>query len=297
MRQIPFRGFALACTLTLAGCAHSPPDDPRDPVESVNRKVFWFNQKADKYILKPVAQGYQDTLPSPVRRCVNNFFSNLFYPKTIVNDFLQVKFLQFGSDIGRLVVNSTAGVGGLFDVATDIGLNKHDEDFGQTLGYWGVGPGWFIMLPVFGPSDNRDVVGLAGDYFTNPLTWVNNTYVTFGLNALYAVDKRASFLGSESLMNSQFDPYIFIRTAYLQQRENLVYDGHPPVESIEDDSDDGGLKTPFGSAQQGTPSGGGGGGGAGLGGTGTPPAPAHSSAAPRPAGSSGRPAPASSTAK
>ena len=239
MRQIRFGGFALACAMTLAGCAHSPPDDPQDPLENVNRKVFWFNQKADRYVLKPVAQGYHDTLPGGVRRCIGNFFSNLFYPKTIVNDFLQVKFLQFGSDIGRLVVNSTAGIGGLFDVASDIGLSKHDEDFGQTLGYWGVGPGWFVMLPILGPSDNRDVVGLVGDFYTSPLTWLSypdDTYVDLGLNGLYAIDKRASFLGSESLMNSQFDPYIFLRTAYLQQRENAVYDGHPPAESIEDDS-------------------------------------------------------------
>lgn len=300
MRQIPWRGLALACTMTLgalAGCAHSPPDDPQDPLENVNRKVFWFNQKADRYVLKPVAQGYHDTLPGSVRRCVNNFFNNLFYPKTIVNDFLQVKFLQFGSDIGRLVVNTTAGVGGLFDVATDIGLNRHDEDFGQTLGYWGVGPGWFVMLPILGPSDNRDLVGLVGDFYTNPLTYVNNTYVSLGLNGLYAVDKRASFLGTESLLNSQFDPYVFLRTAYLQQRENAVYDGHPPQESLDEENlgatggGDGAI-TPLGSPSQGTAAGGG---GAGL--STTAPPPASTAAAPHPASSSAKPAPATSKGK
>jgi phospholipid-binding lipoprotein MlaA len=275
--------------MVLGGCAHSPPDDPRDPLENVNRKVFWFNQKADRYVLKPVAQGYHDVLPGAVRRSVNNFFSNLFYPKTIVNDFLQAKFLQFGSDIGRMVVNSTAGVGGLFDVATDIGLSKHDEDFGQTLGYWGVGTGWFLMLPILGPSDNRDLVGLVPDQYTSPLTWVNNTWISFGLNGLYAVDKRASFLGSEGLMNSQFDPYIFLRTAYLQQRENLVFDGHPPAESLGGESDDNTPVTPLGAPSSSLP----GGGGAGLGGGETPPAPTNGTA-PVNAGTSSKPAPATS---
>jgi phospholipid-binding lipoprotein MlaA len=240
-------------------------------------------------VLKPVAQGYHDVLPGAVRRSVNNFFSNLFYPKTIINDVLQAKFLQFGSDLGRLVVNSTAGVVGLFDVASNIGLSKHDEDFGQTLGYWGVGPGWFLMLPILGPSDNRDVLGLVADQYTSPLTWVNDPWVIYPLNILYAVDKRASFLGSEGLMNSQFDPYIFLRTAYLQQRENLVYDGHPPADSLGEEDNDAPI-TPLGAPSSTLP----GGGGAGIGGTGTPPGPTNGTA-PANAGTSSMPAPASST--
>ncbi|MDE2148830.1 MAG: VacJ family lipoprotein [Gammaproteobacteria bacterium] len=229
------RSVALLAALTalLSACAHSPPDQPRDPLEPVNRAVFQFNLKADKYVMQPVARGYVAAVPTPARRGIHNVLANFFYPKTIVNDFLQAKFKQGFSDLGRLLLNSTAGLGGLLDVATEAGLPAHDEDFGQTLGYWGVGPGWYLMLPFLGPSDNRDLVGFAGDVPTNPLTYFNDTHNNFlhvkvpvvGLNL---IDTRAGLLGSERLMESQFDPYIFVRTAFLQHRQSQVYDGNPP---------------------------------------------------------------------
>src|SRR5688572_26977733 len=153
------RGTWLLLTLLAAGCAHSPAYDPQDPLEKVNRAVFGFNEKADQYVLKPVAKGYDKITPQPVRRGIANFFDNLFYPTVIVNDLLQAKLKQGAFDLGRFVVNTTVGVVGIFDVATGWGMEKHEEDFGQTLGYWGVGPGWYLMLPLLGPSDNRDLVG------------------------------------------------------------------------------------------------------------------------------------------
>jgi phospholipid-binding lipoprotein MlaA len=231
------RRWSIAiAALLLAGCAHRPADDPADPLESVNRGMWTFNSKADQYVLKPVAKGYVAVTPSWAREGVTNFFSNLKYPTTIVNDFAQAKFARGMADTARFVVNSIYGVGGLVDVGTRVGLVKHDEDFGQTLGYWGVGEGWFLMLPLLGPSDNRDLVGLGADIFTNPVHYLPGRYdlpnylTTY---VLYYVNVRANLLPSDSLMESQFDTYLFIRTAYLEHRQALVYDGNPPPENFD----------------------------------------------------------------
>ncbi|MDR3419600.1 MAG: VacJ family lipoprotein [Nevskia sp.] len=234
----------ILVTLALAACAHHPADEPADPLEPVNRAVWSFNHTADQYVLKPVAQGYVDVTPDWAREGISNFFGNLTYPTTIVNDFLQAKFKQGVADTGRFVVNSTYGVGGLIDVGERVGLHRHDEDFGQTLGYWGVGEGWFLMLPLLGPSDNRDLIGRGFDSFTTPTRYLPGRYdlpnyaVTLGL---YTINLRANLLPSDSLMESQFDTYLFIRTAYLQHRQALVYDGNPPPEDLGlsdiDDSD------------------------------------------------------------
>ena len=236
LRHLAVALLTLAA-LALQGCAHSPVDDPRDPLEGANRAVFQFNLKADKYVMQPIARGYVDVVPAFARRGITNFFSNLGYPKVIVNDLLQAKFLQGGQDLGRFLLNSTAGLAGFLDVATDTGLPKHDEDFGQTLGYWGVGPGWFLMLPFLGPSDNRDLVGFTADTFLSPTYYVPSTYDAekYGTTAVHLVNKRANLLGTEGLLNAQFDPYIFVRTAYLSQRRNLVYDGNPPQQSLDDE--------------------------------------------------------------
>jgi phospholipid-binding lipoprotein MlaA len=228
------RGIILGALL-LAGCAHRPADDPADPLEPFNRAMWSFNSKADQYVLKPAAQGYVAVVPSFAREGVSNFFSNLFYPTTIVNDFLQAKFSRGAADTGRFVVNSIWGVGGLVDVGSRVGLEKHDEDFGQTLGYWGMGEGWFIMLPFLGPSDFRDLMGRGVDIFTTPTHYLPGRYdlpnylSTF---VLYNVDRRAGLLPSDSLLESQFDQYLFVRTAYLQHRQALVYDGNPPPEDL-----------------------------------------------------------------
>jgi phospholipid-binding lipoprotein MlaA len=240
------RSIVLAALL-LGGCAHRPADDPADPLEPFNRAMWSFNSKADQYVLKPAAQGYVAVVPGFAREGVTNFFSNLFYPTTIVNDFLQAKFSRGFADTGRFVVNSVWGIGGLVDVGTRVGLVKHDEDFGQTLGYYGMGEGWFLMLPFLGPSDFRDLMGKGVDIFTNPAHYLPGRYdlpnylTTF---VLYNVDRRANALPADSLLESQFDQYLFVRTAYLQLRQSQVYDGNPPPEDLGIDDGSGDKSQP-----------------------------------------------------
>ncbi|WP_028080410.1 MlaA family lipoprotein [Solimonas soli] len=221
-------------TALLVGCAHNSPYEPADPLERINRPIYAFNTTADKYVLRPVTKTYVDYVPAPVRSSVSNFFDNLFYPTVVVNDALQAKFKQSGLDLTRFLMNTTFGVVGLFDPATMVGLDKHDEDFGQTLGRWGVGEGWYIMLPFFGPSTNRDAVGRVGDYFMAPANYVDYTWPErIALNGVLAVDTRAQLLDLDSVLDQQLDPYVFLRTAYLQRRLNQVYDGNPPAKYTE----------------------------------------------------------------
>lgn len=233
LRSSRLRGLAVLLTLLLGACAHTPADDPADPLEPVNRAVFKFNRVADKYVAKPVAKGYVAVVPSPLRTGVTNFFNNLFYPTVIVNDLLQAKFGQGARDTGRFLFNTTVGIGGLVDAAAMIGLDRNDEDFGQTFGAWGIGPGWYLMLPLLGPSSNRDLVGSAFGIATNPLTYTEDDALVWSLNLLNIVDTRAALLNADSILDQQFDPYIFVRSAYLQHRQNLVYDGNPPKESYD----------------------------------------------------------------
>lgn len=227
--------LAAGCAL-LAACAHSPADDPQDPLETVNRGVYVFNETADRYVLHPVAKGYDKVMPNFAQTGVHNFLSNLFYPTVVVNDLLQLKIRQGTQDLCRLVLNTTFGVVGLFDVASRGGLTANDEDFGQTLGYWGVGPGWYLMLPLLGPSDNRDLIGRSADYATDPLTYMHAHEVTWGITAVNAVDVRVGLLPADKFLEQQLDRYIFVRTIYLQNRQNKVYDGDPPKEEAGLDS-------------------------------------------------------------
>src|SRR5258708_6582339 len=184
LRVKPNRSTAtlvLACSLI--GCASLPPGstrDPRDHIERFNRSTFRFNTALDHAVLRPVARGYVKVTPRPVRTGVTNFFGNLGYTKTIGNDIFQGHPLDFGSDVARLVVNTTVGIGGVFDPATRFGLEKHDRDFGQTLGKWGVPTGAYLMLPLLGPSDVRDAFGLVPDRFMSVEGQINDPVVQAG---------------------------------------------------------------------------------------------------------------------
>jgi phospholipid-binding lipoprotein MlaA len=204
------------------------PTDPQDPWEGFNRGVFEFNQTVDKAVLKPVAEFYQKATPDPVDRSITSFFSNLNDVIVVLNDLLQFKVEQAVSDLGRFVANSTFGVLGLFDVATHFGLEKHDEDFGQTLGYWGMDQGPFLMLPLLGPSTVRDTAGRAGDFAVSPLNVFDDT-TRWAMRGVNTVDTRADLLSvSRIAETAALDEYVFIRDAYLQRRRYLVYDGNPP---------------------------------------------------------------------
>jgi len=224
----------LIALLVLGGCVHSPPSDPWDPVEPVNRAVYKFNDTADRYVLQPVARGYNTITPDPVQRSVGNFFDNMRTPITIANSALQLKFDSFNVSLGRFMVNSTAGVVGLFDVASAVGIADPDEDLGQTLGYWGLGQGPYLVLPFLGPSSGRDAAGFLGDQFFYPLTYVDEDYdyVVWSLRALELIDYRAGLLGFEETLAQQFDPYAFMRGYYLENRLKAVYDGDVPRERL-----------------------------------------------------------------
>ena len=236
-RRIAFIVLALSGLLT--GCATLPAGqhDPRDRFERTNRAVYKFNDALDRGIGRPVAKAYVKVMPRPVRTGVSNFFENLSYPTVIVNDLLQGKLKSFGGDTARLVVNTTIGIGGLFDPATKMGLPAGDEDFGQTLGKWGLPPGPYVVLPIFGPSDVRDTFGFVADQFTDPKFYVSNIYLSLGLSGGALVDKRAELLSTDDVLARAFDPYVFVRNAYLQRREFQVKDGKPSddVEIFEDE--------------------------------------------------------------
>jgi len=209
--------------LLLGACAAAPAKrDPRDPFERVNRSIYKFNDGFDRAVAKPIAHGYRAATPQFVRTGVSNFFDNLHYPTTIVNDVLQAKVKSFFSDTGRFVLNSTLGVGGLFDPATSAGLDKNTRDLGQTFGKWGIGTGPYLMLPFLGPTDVRDAVGRGGDTFTTPQYYLLNFWPSAGLFAVEAVDTRYRLLSTDAVLDAAYDRYAFIRNAYLQRRQFMV---------------------------------------------------------------------------
>ncbi len=220
---------------SLAGCASGPVQrEPHDPLEAYNREMHAFNTDFDRKVLKPVAQGYRKFVPAPVDRGVSNFFSNLDDVIVVVNDIGQLKIEQAASDLARFTLNSTVGIVGLFDVASTVGLRKHNEDFGQTLGRWGMGPGPYLVLPFLGPSSLRDGVGLAVDssYLDPVNVAVEDDEARWALRVVEVVDTRAGLLrGSRVLDTAALDPYLFTREAYLQRRRYLVFDGAPPLET------------------------------------------------------------------
>jgi phospholipid-binding lipoprotein MlaA len=239
MRRIKHAHTVLGMVLTVAlsGCVtlppnHSPP--PQDPWESWNRGVYRVNDKVDRAVVKPIARTYVRAVPAPARTGVSNFFTNLRTTTVMVNDALQGKFGAAANDLARFVVNTTVGVGGLLDPASQMGLDKNDEDFGQTLGHWGVHPGPFVEIPILGPSDVRDGSGRVVDIFTGPTHYISNNWVSYGLYGVGALDARANLLSLDETLRKVFDPYAFIRDAYLQRRAYLVSDGKVTEEVLVD---------------------------------------------------------------
>lgn len=224
----------LLVTLAVAaGCGSIPKEqrDSRDPWQAYNRAMFKFNTDFDNAFFKPAAKGYQAITPEPIDQGISNFFNNLADITSAVNNALQFKLSRAGTDVGRLVINTTAGLVGFIDVATNMGIPSYKEDFGQTLGYWGVGDGPYFVMPILGPSSVRDTVGFAGDIFVDPLFNLNEDEIYWGLVALRAVDTRAGLLESGDLMDeAALDRYVFVRDAYLQRRRSLVHDGNPPAD-------------------------------------------------------------------
>jgi phospholipid-binding lipoprotein MlaA len=228
----------LLATLALSGCA-STGHNPKDPFESFNRGIYQFNDALDEAVVKPVAKGYNMVVPVPGRMMLSNFFSNLNDVIVAVNDLLQFKVVQAVSDTGRIAVNTTVGFYGLADVATMVGLKKHNEDFGQTLGYWGVGSGPYIVLPLLGPSSVRDSIGEYADSRTSLMRKIKHVDTRNEAYEMSLLVRRAARLDQENVLDeAAIDRYAFIRDAYLQHRQSQVYDGNPPREKFDDEEDD-----------------------------------------------------------
>lgn len=232
--------FAMvaATAAILGGCATS--GNPKDPIEGFNRAMFTFNEGLDKAVIKPVAQGYEAALPTPLRTGVSNFFANIADVFISVNNLLQGKPAEAASDVGRVLVNSTFGILGLFDVASDMGMEKHDEDFGQTFGRWGVGDGAYVVLPVLGPRTARDTVGEIFDLKADPVANVDNVPTRNVLLVTRVISDRATLLPADKVIEeAALDKYSYVRDAYLQRRRFKVYDGNPPRQSDADSMNEG----------------------------------------------------------
>ena len=229
--------IALAASLLLVGCASAPTANPKDPWESMNRSVARFNDKVDDNVLKPVATGYRNVVPDLIQTGVRNVFNNFADMWSTVNNLLQLKPANTAESLGRVIVNTVFGIYGIFDVATYIKLERHPEDFGQTLGYWGVPNGPYLVLPLFGPSTLRDGASLPVDFAVSPTKLIADIPTRNEVFALRLVSKRAELLKSGSMLEeASIDKYSFTRDAYLQYRRSQIYDGNPPDE--EDSNDD-----------------------------------------------------------
>lgn len=226
----------LTIVTLMSGCATTN----KDPLEGMNRGIYKFNDVADRYAIKPVAKAYKAVAPSPIRTGINNFFSNLGMLTTVLNDLLQFKFQHAFTDAGRFVINTTFGLAGFIDVASMDKIEKRSEDFGQTLGHWGVGSGAYLVLPFLGPSTVRDAGGLAFDTVTtDPITYTHNIgeiRLHNQLRAMQLLNQRTQLLDATDIVdNASIDPYAFMRDAYLQRRASLVQDGIVPKDLIKDD--------------------------------------------------------------
>ena len=239
----------LLSAVLFAGCATIPQNDqsdqtarnvnPVDPYENTNRTFYEITDAVDRHVLEPVANAYIVHVPSPLRRSIGNFYDNVAYPNVALNAFLQGKVQQGLEDTLRFAVNSTIGLFGLFDMATPMGLKQNDEDFGQTLGVWGVDTGSYLFLPFLGPSSSRDVSSIPVSVFTNALFYISSAAIFAPIGILGIIDKRARLSGSMLIRDqAALDAYLFVREASLQQRKHQIYDGNPPPESYDDSSQD-----------------------------------------------------------
>lgn len=236
----PFRSLgisllALACVTSFLGCAATRPEggysnSPADPWEPANRAIFAINNRIDRATLKPLAKGYKKITPKVVRTGISNFMGNLGYPVVFINDFLQGKFRQGGKDTLRFVLNSTVGLAGIVDVASEAGLKENNEDFGQTLAHWGVPSGPYVMLPFFGPSSLRDAPALGVDYLMDGRNYVGDSSEQDKLLIVDIIDLRTRLLSAEGILEDSYDPYLTLREAWLQRRQYLIHDGDPPLD-------------------------------------------------------------------
>jgi phospholipid-binding lipoprotein MlaA len=226
-----WRALVLTVLLALQGCATVPQPHARDPWESFNRTMFGFNETVDKAVVKPVASGYKAVTPDWLRKGVGNFFNNLQDVWSAVNNGLQGRGQEFSDSVGRVMVNSTIGMLGVFDVASDLNIERHSADFGLTLGRWGVPPGPYVVLPLLGPSTLREVAALPVDSRGKPVYNIGDQDTRTWLPIVNVVDIRAKYLNaSDVLEGAALDAYTFRRDAYLQRQRNIQYDGNPPEE-------------------------------------------------------------------
>lgn len=232
--------LVLAAGLSLAGCASAPatsdPSQPNDPLESMNRGIFSFDQKVDRYVVKPSAQAYVDVVPEPARNGMHNFLTNLDLPVTFANDVLQGEVTRAGQTFGRFTINSTIGVAGILDLATPMGIPYHSEDFGQTLAVYGVPEGPYLVLPFFGPDPPRDLAGQVADVFLDPFTYVKlreHGWYSFGRAYFSLLDLRSRNLGTlEGIERSSVDYYASVRSLYRQLRNNEIRNGKTDVKDL-----------------------------------------------------------------
>ncbi len=225
----------LLVLLTLGGCASGPNANPRDPLEPFNRAVYRFNDTLDAAVLKPVATGYRDGIPERIRQGIGNFFENLEDVWSLVNNVLQFKGQASFDSLRRVGVNTFLGWGGLFDVATEMDIEKHTKDFGQTLGYWGVAPGPYLVLPLLGSSSLRDTVALPVDWKGDLVVAVPHVPTRNTATAVRAIDARSDLLKAGNMLEeAALDRYSFMRDAYLQRRRSVIFDGNPPEDETGD---------------------------------------------------------------
>jgi len=252
MRHLMVRLVLLASLGGLGACATTHPGDPLEPL---NRKVFAFNDAVDRTVLEPTAKAYRAVVPSPVRTGVSNFFGNIGDLWSAVNSFLQFKVADGLHSTMRVGMNTFFGFGGLLDIASEAGLYAVPEDFGQTLGHWGLGPGPYVVLPLLGPSTLRDTAALPVDMQASPSNLLTNDAATgYGITGLRVVDTRTRLLDATRMLDdAALDKYLFTRDAWLQRRRNLVYDGAPPSDEDEEDWDSDEPATPPASAAPAAP--------------------------------------------